>query len=578
MSNSYQAKKEDFIRPNFIDTAELAYDLTCQDWSILGSKNTARSNDVSIGDSSSQGDIQVQTANEAVESGVRDHFGYQLIDDLTEDILALLLMRIIAILQDRSDTSKLPHFRDSSTTTISRTIMADEARRLEDDKLVKELQPLDWPEELTDNVIFQLRTYIAKVLSMYKGVYYHNCEHAHHVFISANKLLDLMLCEHDWMPLKPSEEEGRQESYVNDEDSYLEHFQKTAMQEPTPKPPKPTYGIKKNYLIQFGFLFSALVHDVDHKGVSNRQLVLESDELAIMYNDQSVAEQRSLAVAFTLLMEPEFNALRNVLFQDHHGFFQFRSNVIDLVLCTDISSPERVQIVKSKFKEAFGDKKRYINRRGSNCTSHSNETDAEDATKKEKEEAERKKLRNAWKTNPADPSLADPIETNTLVKQFFNARASIAASGPTSLLHANEPSSIIESLSNLSDDSIYSSSSETDSEAPSTKGSIEEMMRPGSADPKNIRKHHSRRFTEPNSVLQSRTKKFHFRLGIRRALDLTGSTIEAYEHQQKDNEKIPDPDCPNDLKAIVVLEQMLKAADVAANMQVSTIDFIVFLI
>jgi len=99
--------------------------------------------------------------------------------------------------------------------------------------------------------------------------------------------------------------------------------------------------------------------------------VLESDDLAILYNDQSVAEQRSLAVAFAVWMMPEYGVLRGVLFDEDAALeekkkdddrnrnreehFKFRKLVIDLVLVTDIASPERTQIVKSKWKEAFGE-------------------------------------------------------------------------------------------------------------------------------------------------------------------------------------------------------------------------------
>jgi hypothetical protein len=50
--------------------------------------------------------------------------------------------------------------------------------------------------------------------------------------------------------------------------------------------------------MSLAMLFFAIVHYVEHMGVPNRQLLQESHEPAILYNDQSVAEQRSLAVAF----------------------------------------------------------------------------------------------------------------------------------------------------------------------------------------------------------------------------------------------------------------------------------------
>ena len=116
-----------------------------------------------------------------------------------------------------------------------------------------------------------------------------------------------------------------------------------------------TFGLKKDPLAQLALLFSALIHDVEHKGVSNRQLVLESEDLALLYNDQSVAEQRSLAVAFAELNQNVYEPLRHVLFPEPDDYRRFRKIVINLVLSTDIASPERTQLVKSKWKEAFGD-------------------------------------------------------------------------------------------------------------------------------------------------------------------------------------------------------------------------------
>ena len=41
-------------------------------------------------------------------------------------------------------------------------------------------------------------------------------------------------------------------------------------------------------------IFAALIHDVDHPGVSNAQLVTECDVLAVQYENKSVAEQNSI--------------------------------------------------------------------------------------------------------------------------------------------------------------------------------------------------------------------------------------------------------------------------------------------
>jgi len=115
-----------------------------------------------------------------------------------------------------------------------------------------------------------------------------------------------------------------------------------------------TFGIATDPLIKFCLVYAGLIHDVDHQGIPNRQLSRENHPLALLYNDKSVAEQNSLKVAFSTLMEPRFAELRHTLCPTSDDQFEFRRIVIDLVMCTDIASPERMQITKSKWAEAFG--------------------------------------------------------------------------------------------------------------------------------------------------------------------------------------------------------------------------------
>ena len=116
-----------------------------------------------------------------------------------------------------------------------------------------------------------------------------------------------------------------------------------------------TFGIGTDAMLRFALLFSALVHDVAHQGVPNATLVEEEDDLAILHNDISVAEQTSLQVAFSTLNLHEFALLKSAIMPTKEVRKKFRKLVIDLVLVTDISNPERMQINKSKWKEAFMD-------------------------------------------------------------------------------------------------------------------------------------------------------------------------------------------------------------------------------
>lgn len=221
------------------------------------------------------------------------------LDEIVIRITALLLIRIAAWIQPRGTYS------DLSTTTICRKVLAD---------------PTAWPsDKLDQEVMDQLKMYVKAILSGYLDVPYHSFKHCYHVTISTNKLIDMILHR------VPGE--GR----------------------------PMTYGFRDDPLMQFSLLFAALIHDVQHQGIPNRQLANEDDILAVKYNDQSIAENQSLYIGFTELLKSDYVKLRFVLFPQKEDYRRFRSACVDLVLSTDIASPDRSQIGKSKWKEAFGD-------------------------------------------------------------------------------------------------------------------------------------------------------------------------------------------------------------------------------
>lgn len=58
-----------------------------------------------------------------------------------------------------------------------------------------------------------------------------------------------------------------------------------------------TYGIKSDPLTKFACVFSALIHEIEHSGVPNTQLLQENPTLAHLYKNKSVAEQNSVDLA-----------------------------------------------------------------------------------------------------------------------------------------------------------------------------------------------------------------------------------------------------------------------------------------
>ena len=116
-----------------------------------------------------------------------------------------------------------------------------------------------------------------------------------------------------------------------------------------------TYGITSDPLTQFACVFSALIHDVDHAGVPNVQLVNENVELASRYGCKSVAEQNSIDISWDLLMKDEFTDLRNTIYSSNSEFARFRQLIVNAVMATDIMDKELKEIRNMRWSKAFPD-------------------------------------------------------------------------------------------------------------------------------------------------------------------------------------------------------------------------------
>ena len=93
-------------------------------------------------------------------------------------------------------------------------------------------------------------------------------------------------------------------------------------------------GVAHDKLVTLSCLFAAIIHDFDHKGVTNEYLIRTRSSLAIRYNDSSPHENHHLAAGFSMLLKKQANFLLNM---SEIQFLQFRATVIDLVLATDMS-------------------------------------------------------------------------------------------------------------------------------------------------------------------------------------------------------------------------------------------------
>lgn len=529
---------------------------------------------------------------------------------LVDRVTSLLLVRIAVVVAvtngcnneyfecyDNCDTncvcSKKTLFTDYSTSTICRTVL---------------MQQKPWHmliPALTSGVIDQLHKYVRRILSGYNNVPYHNREHAFHVVFSTNKLLDMML--------QNSHQQSR----------------------------NPTFGLRDDPIQLLGLVFAALIHDVEHAGIPNRQLALESDPLAIQFNDISIAEQRSLFIAFTELLKDDYTDLRIAMFGtasvgvDSEIYRRFRMTVVNLVLNTDIASPERTQLAKSKYKEAFGEKVRRSNSINvgnlTSSTSNSissvnrrnnfaNSQHQQGATIPEPQDRQRTTSECSDDyTIPVTPEASE-IDSDTDDDIIYQHPTKIAAfkrgqtddsqieiSSCNNMIHLDKLDYLIRRATqcnsrNVQDDpyEIYRDDDadrrnyhgkrtirqtefgghriQKSSSLPGKLESSPSLVKVTTLFPIGLRNRRQRRMSAPHICTT-----FRKRLGIRRSMDLSGEALETYSpkkrfvlHPNLPMESLYPAgnilndyfdDQPDELKASVVLETIMTAADVAHNLQ-----------
>mmetsp|Transcript_10996 Transcript_10996/g.17627 ORF Transcript_10996/g.17627 Transcript_10996/m.17627 type:complete len:595 (-) Transcript_10996:295-2079(-) len=475
------------------------------------------------------------TSQEWTMIGLGDDPAVAASDDLNETverITALLLVRIAAWVQPRGT------FADLSTTTICRSALVDDNA---------------WPTSVDEQVVEQLKKFVKTILSGYNDVPYHSFKHCYHVTASTNKLIDMVL-----------------------------------HRVPGEIPPV-TYGFRDDPLMQFALLFSALIHDVQHRGIPNRQLAMEDDELAIKYNDQSIAENQSLYLGFSELLKSDYEKLRFVIFPQREDYRRFRAACVDLVLSTDIASPERSQINKSKWKEAFGDPY---------------------------ETVERKVLKQLT-GKPQGPVQATPankasrrMSTQSILSELSIDSPITSAKGGSGDLEEDSSVSLSPDSSDNEDEAkqptggpkrippISSDKFEVPlkmAQSPSTPkmrklkgtalgdssktapGFVEQSSQHSEQLSGMALKFH-RRLSTAAAPLPSSKRYRNTRLGLRRTMDLSGQSIEVYQSSgtrtsatgaevSHPGEKKEPPEQIDQLRESVVMETILTAADVAHNLQ-----------
>ena len=236
----------------------------------------------------------------------------------------------------------------SSATVSSGSSLVDETKKVTQGSFLDEVKEIimlpefdskaarrqeDWEKvTLPHKVIDQLFNYVSCVANLYRDNPFHNFEHASHVLMSVVKLMSRIVAPTD-LELDGDDPKSKKAVAATLHDH--------------------TYGITSDPLTQFACAFSALIHDVDHLGVPNAQLVKEGLPIAYVYNNRSVAEQNSLELSWDLLMDPTFTELRATIYSTQEELRRFRQLVVNSVMATDIVDKDLKALRNARWERAF---------------------------------------------------------------------------------------------------------------------------------------------------------------------------------------------------------------------------------
>jgi class 3 adenylate cyclase len=190
------------------------------------------------------------------------------------------------------------------------------------------------PVELDPQIRQQLFDFVSDISQLYRDVPFHNFEHASHVVMSASKLMKRIML--------PDGIDDR--GVKRDKESDVAIARDVH---------RITYGLSSDLLLQFAVVFSGLIHDVDHTGLTNKELCDIDDPTALLYDRKCVAEQNSVHIAWNMLMDDKYKTLRACIFESESEKRRFRELLVDSVLATDIADKELGTLRKSRWDDAF---------------------------------------------------------------------------------------------------------------------------------------------------------------------------------------------------------------------------------
>ena len=182
----------------------------------------------------------------------------QRLIDWHVDFMSRLLKRIVARRDATSSKERkadLPVWSGNGSKLVADEV-ANSIPFLKVDPDVEAIQTDPESVDLGEAVVGQLREFVGHIANMYRRNAFHNFEHASHVTMNTNKLFNRIVT-------------AKGNSKDVDQD-VLEY----------------TSRIKYDPLVHFAVVLSAAIHDVDHMGISNMDLIKDKAEIAELYGNR----------------------------------------------------------------------------------------------------------------------------------------------------------------------------------------------------------------------------------------------------------------------------------------------------
>ena len=129
--------------------------------------------------------------------------------------------------------------------------------------------------QLSQLVEVQLRRFVTGISAQFRDNPFHGLDHGSHVCMTTRKFISRIIT------MTP----GQQQQQGNNDDN---DTTTTAARELHQR----TFGISSDPLAQFAIIFAAIIHDIDHNGVTNGQLRREESSLARKYKNRCILETK----------------------------------------------------------------------------------------------------------------------------------------------------------------------------------------------------------------------------------------------------------------------------------------------